>query len=49
MHFSQLYYIESARATMPISLIDAAEYYNLAIEVVSRFEDEIVERGHSFD
>lgn len=38
------YYIGLARATIPISMADAAEYFNLAIEVVSRFGDEIVER-----
>lgn len=38
------YYIGLARATIPVSIADAAEYFNLAIEVVSRFGDEIVER-----
>lgn len=38
------YYIGLARATIPISMADAAEYFNLAIEIVSRFGDEIVER-----
>lgn len=38
------YYVGLARATISVSMIDAAEYFNLAIEVVSRFGDEIVER-----
>ncbi len=38
------YYIDLARATIPVCMADAAEYFNMAIEIVSRFGDEIVER-----
>ena len=38
------YYIGLARATIAVSMTDAAEYFNLAIEIVSRFGDEIVIR-----
>lgn len=38
------YYIGLSRATLAISKADAAEYFNMAITVVSRFGDEIVER-----
>lgn len=38
------YYIGLSRATLSISKADAAEYFNMAITIVSRFGDEIVER-----
>lgn len=38
------YYIGLSRATIAVSMPDAAEYFNLAIEIVSRFGDEIVIR-----
>ncbi|MUL35408.1 ATP-binding protein [Gloeocapsopsis dulcis] len=38
------YYIDLARAVLPISLTDAAAYFNCAIEAVSKFGDELVER-----
>ena len=38
------WYIGLARATIPVSVADAAEYFNIAIEIVSRFGDEIVDR-----
>ena len=38
------YYIALARAVLPISPADAAAYFNCAIEAVSKFGDELVER-----
>ncbi len=38
------YYIDLARAVLPISPADAAAYFNCAIEAVSKFGDELVER-----
>ena len=38
------WYVDLARATIPISIADASEYFNMAIEIVSRFGDEIVDR-----
>ena len=38
------WYINLARAVLPISRADAATYFDLAIEAVSKFGDEIVER-----
>ena len=38
------YYIDLARAVLPISPADAAAYFNCAIESVSKFGDELVER-----
>jgi hypothetical protein len=38
------WYLNLARAVLPISRADAATYFNLAIEAVSKFGDEIVER-----
>ena len=38
------YYVDLAKATIPISVADATGYFNLAIETVSRFGDEIVQR-----
>ena len=37
-------YIDLARAVLPISRADAAAYFDYAIEVVSKFGDEIVQR-----
>lgn len=38
------WYIDLARAVLPQSPVDAAAYFDLAIESVSKFGDEIVER-----
>jgi hypothetical protein len=38
------WYIDLARAVLPVSRDDAAAYFNYAIEAVSKFGDEIVER-----
>lgn len=38
------YYIELSRAVLPINPADAAAYFNYAIEAVSKFGDELVER-----
>jgi hypothetical protein len=38
------WYLNLARAVLPISRADAATYFDLAIEAVSKFGDEIVER-----
>lgn len=38
------WFINLARAVLPISRTDAAAYFNYAIEAVSKFGDEIVER-----
>jgi hypothetical protein len=38
------YYISLARAVLPHSHADASEYFNCAIEAVSKFGDELVER-----
>ncbi len=38
------YYVDLSRATISIDKEDAAEYFNMAIETVSRFGDEIVSR-----
>lgn len=38
------YYIALARAVLPISPADAAAYFDCAIEAVSKFGDELVER-----
>lgn len=38
------YYIDLARAVLPISPTDAAAYFDCAIEAVSKFGDELVER-----
>lgn len=38
------WYIDLARAVLPVSREDAATYFNYAIEAVSKFGDEIVQR-----
>jgi len=38
------WYIELARSVLPVSRDDAAAYFNYAIEAVSKFGDEIVQR-----
>ncbi len=38
------WYIDLARAVLPLSRADASAYFNYAIEAVSKFGDEIVER-----
>lgn len=38
------WYIDLARAVLPISQADSAAYFNYAIEAVSKFGDEVVER-----
>jgi len=38
------FYIDLARAVLPVSRDDAAAYFNYAIEAVSKFGDEIVQR-----
>lgn len=38
------YYLDLARAVLPVSPADAAAYFNCAIEAVSKFGDELVQR-----
>ncbi|HHL33187.1 MAG TPA: ATP-binding protein, partial [Desulfobulbaceae bacterium] len=38
------WFIDLARAVLPVSLVEAAAYFDCAIEAVSKFGDEIVER-----